>query len=410
MTTFPTTSANNHTNRPNSSLPGTNDSLPPVNLHKIGYEKAEQHRGNAQAFGNLLNRILRGYLVDESNNTLRQEEKRQNVASQVLELEKQVEAIRTQIRQNDESAIPALEEAIRQEDEQIQQIRRDEVNGVRNPDHRDRMQLGLYSLLLGLLTFFVYLFYTSAFYSGFFRDLPTELKAAGPEGQTSVLSAIFSRKAFTTLDFHWAGPLMLFAFGGFLHVLLAIKTRLGRLLTGVMVALIAMTDGLIAYFVEAKNNEVKVLMGLAEENDHTWWSSPVFWLVIAMGFVAAMVWSGLLQAVLHEFGKKDVARLAAIDIKHCREKQQALREQINTLKGQTAEYTGQIAQIELDIKALEDSRQSVVLSPSELEKHVTDFYDGWLTYINNRMGNDAGLRDDCARVMSAFYTQHLTND
>lgn len=378
-----------------------------VDLHAIGYEKAERHRGNAHALENLLNRVLRGYLVDERNDDDRRQQQRQRVNTQLLDLEKQAETARTQIRTINETELPALRDAIEQLDGEILQIRTDEAAGRRDPNHRDRMQLRFYGGLVLLLTLFVYLFYVSAFYSAFYRDVAGEMKVAGPDGQAGILAAIFAKTAFTTFDFHWFGPLLLFAFGGFLHVVVEKKTTAGRIMLGGLIAVIAATDGLIAYFVESKNHDIKVLIGLADAKDNAWWSSPVFWLVIAMGFVAALVWSGLLHAWMHEVGKKDVAQITALEIKHRQDKQWTLKGQINALNVSLTELEGQIARIELEIKALEASLQTVVFSPSELEKYVTDFYDGWLTYVNNRMGTDVPLREACHAVIRDFYARHL---
>lgn len=384
--------------------------LAPVNLHAVGYEKAEQHRGNAQALENLLNRVLRGYLVNERNDDTRRQQHEQQIDKQLLDLEKQAENARTEIRKINATELPALRDAIEQLDEEILQIRTDEAAGLRNPNHRDQMQLRLYGLLLAGITLFVGFFYISAFYSAFYRDLAGELRAAGSEGQAGVLAAIFAKAAFTSFDFHWFAPLLLFAFGGFLHVLAENKTTTGRLMLVGLFCIILGTDGLVAYFVEAKNHEMKVLMGLANADEHTWWASSVFWLVMAMGFVAALVWSGLLHAWMHEVGKKDVSRITALEIQHRQEKQWTIKGQINSLQANLADLEGQIARIELDVKALRASRQSVVFSPSELEKYVTDFYDGWLTYVNNRMGNDASLRDTCNEVIKGFYAQHLVRE
>jgi len=395
---------------PDALLPADEAPLAPVNLHAVGYEKAEQHRGNAHALDNLLNRVLRGYLVDERNDDSRRQQHEQRVSNQLLELEKQAETARTEIRKINGTQLPALRDAIEQLDEEIVQIRRDEAAGLRDPNHLDRFKLRLYGGLVGLLTLFVFMFYVSAFYSAFYRDLAGELQTAGPDKQTGVLSAIFAKTAFSVIDFHWCGPLLLFAFGGLLHVLVDNKTLVGRLMLVSLLGVIAGTDGLIAYFVEAKNHEVKVLMGLAEAGSHAWWASPVFWLVIAMGFVAALVWSALLHAWMQEVSKKDVGRIAALDIQHRQDKQWSLKGQINTLTTSLADLEGQLVSIELDIKALQARRQSVVFSPSELEKYVTDFYDGWLTYVNNRMGNDAPLREACDAIIKAFYVRHLTPD
>ncbi|RIV25589.1 hypothetical protein DYU11_09885 [Fibrisoma montanum] len=395
------------------ALPGPIDNdvpLPPVNLYAVGYEKAEQHRGNALALENLLNRVLRGYLVDERNDDARRQQHHREIDQQVLTLEKQAEEVRTEVRKINQTQLPALEASLEQLDKEILQIRKDQAAGLRNPSHLDRVKLRFYGGLTLLATLFVYLFYVSAFYSAFYRDLAGELQAAGTSGQAGILAAIFARTAFVSLDFHWAGPLLLFAFGGMLHVLIEHKTWVGRVLLGLLLLVLAGTDGLIAYFVESKNHDVKVLMGLADVNQHQWWASPVFWLVIAMGYVAALVWSGLLHAWMHEYGKKDVAKLVALDIQHRLDRQRLIREQITTLKASLTDLDGHIARLELDIKALQARRQSVMFSPSELEKYVTDFYDGWLTYVNNRMGNDALLRAACDEVVKAFYAQHLNRD
>ena len=399
-----------------ATLPATTDDDPetaplaPVNLHAVGYEKAEQHRGNANALENLFNRVLRGYLVDERNDDGRRQQQQQKADAHLLGLEKQAETARTEMRKINGTQLPALRDVVGQLDEEILQIRTDEAAGLRNPNHRDRLQLRLYGLLLAGITLFVGFFYVSAFYSAFYRDLAGELRAAGSEGQASVLAAIFAKAAFTSFDFHWFAPLLLFSFGGFLHVLAEKKTTLGRLMLIGLFGVILGTDGLIAYFVEAKNHEMKVLMGLTNATEHAWWASPVFWLVMAMGFVAALVWSGLLHAWMHEVGKKDVSRITALEIGHRQEKQWILKGQINALNTSLADLEGQIARIELDVKALQASREQVVFSPSELEKYVTDFYDGWLTYVNNRMNNDAHLRDTCDGVLRAFYAQHLARE
>ncbi|MEZ0542415.1 hypothetical protein [Fibrella arboris] len=395
---------------PATLLPADELPLAPVNLHAVGYEKAEQHRGNAQALDNLLNRVLRGYLVDERNDDSRRQQHEQRVGAQLLELEKQAETARTDIRKINGTQLPALRDAIEQLNEEILQIRRDEAAGLRDPNHLDRVKLRLYGGLVGFLTLFMFLFYVSAFYSAFYRDLAGELQTAGPDRQAGVLSAIFAKAAFSVIDFHWCGPMLLFAFGGLLHVLVDYKTLIGRLLLVALLGAIAGTDGLIAYFVEAKNHEVKVLMGLAEAGDHAWWASPVFWLVIALGFVAALVWSALLHAWMQEVSKKDVGRITALDIQHRQEKQWTLKGQINELTASLADLEGQLARIELEVKSLQARRQSVVFSPSELEKYVTDFYDGWLTYVNNRMGNDAPLRDACDAVIKSFYARHLSSE
>lgn len=425
MTTFPTSTPVSSTSLINgnsfmedgnalvSPVTPEEDTSPllPVNLNATGYEKAEQHRGNALALENLLNRVLRGYLVEERADDDHRKRHEQRTHEQMLALEKQAADARTRIRQINESELPAVQDQLAELDGEILQIRKDEAAGLRDPNHLDRVKLWLYGGITLLATGAVYLFYVSSFYSAFYRDLASELIAAGPEGQTGVLAAIFAAKAYQTFDFHWVGPVFLFAFGMFLHVLLEMPGRWAK--AGLVVLILGMLglDGLLAFFVENKQYSVKLMMGMAKETDaHSAWAEPIFWVVIVLGFGTALVWSGLLHAWMNEVSKKDVRRITALDIAHRRDRQIPLKARITDLKTQLLELEGQIARLELDIKALLESQQAVVFSPSELEKYVTDFYDGWLTYVNNRMSNEASLRDACDAVLKAFYAQHLSSE
>jgi hypothetical protein len=375
-------------------------------LFEYGYDKSDIHRGNPKALWNLLVQLKRGNPIDPKANEDHWQQQRQAIDEQIVALQKKAEQARADMSAINGTDIPKLEQQIQQLEEEILQIRKDEANGLRNPDHLDQFRLRFFWGLFSLLTVFVFLFYVSAFYSAFYRDLAAEMQAAGQQGATSVLSAIFARKAFFTLDFHWVGPFLLFAFGGFLHILSERKDRLGKVMLGSLLVVVLITDMLLAYFIEDKNFTLKVMMGLADKANHQWWTSPVFYLVIAMGFVASLVWSGLLHAIMHEVGKRDVGRLVRLDIQHRKQQQWACKAQINDLKAKLTTLEGQLAQLELDIENLKAKRGKLVLSEAALERYVTDLYDGWLSYVNNRLHSEA-LRNECEAVLDTYYRQHL---
>jgi hypothetical protein len=375
-------------------------------LFDYGYDKSDIHRGNPKALWNLLVQLKRGNPIDPNANEDHWQKQRQEIDEQIVALQKKIEQARADMGHINGTDIPKLEHQIQELDEQILQIQKDQANGLRNPDHLDRFRLQVFWGLFILLTVFVYLFYVSSFYSAFYRDLATEMQAAGQQGVTSVLSAIFSRKAFSTLDFHWVGPFLLFAFGGFLHILSERKGWQGGLMLVSMVLVVLITDMLLAFFIEDKNFSLKVMMGLADNANHQWWTSPVFYLVIAMGFVASLVWSGFLHAIMEEVGKRDVGRLVSLDIQHRKQQQWSCKAQINDLKAKLTALEGQLIQFELDVNSLKDKRGKLVLSEAALEKYVTDLYDGWLSYVNNRLHSDT-LRNQCEAVLETYYRQHL---
>ncbi|GAA4410227.1 hypothetical protein GCM10023187_34570 [Nibrella viscosa] len=415
MTTFALfpTKLNGHATQPVTDQPiagagpepATDTLVKRVNLHRYGYEKAEHHRGNAEALRNLFNQIWRGYLIDERSDDTRRQQQRQTIDQQILQLEKDADLARTEINKINVTDIPKLEQEIGDLEEQMLELRKAEAEGPRHPDHIDRFRLRFYWLLFLPLTLFVYAFYVSGFYSAFIRDLVGEAQAAGTNGLAGVMSTIFARSAFETLHFHWIAPFVFFAFGGFLHILADGSHRLRWWSLAGLLLVVLVADGLLAFFVEQKSHELKVLMGLAD-GEHHWWTSPVFYLIIVLGFVTCLIWSGILHALMHEEGKKDFYRITRLEIRSRQQRRQQLKARIQDLKARLEELEGTIRKIGLDVQALTHRKDVLVVSDSELEKYITDFYDGWLGYVNNRLGNEA-LRIECETVRQAFYQEHL---
>ncbi|MBO9637513.1 MAG: hypothetical protein J7576_05040 [Siphonobacter aquaeclarae] len=379
-----------------------------VNLQSYGYEKAEHHRGNALALENLLNQIRRGYIIDVDANEEQRQKQKTELEGRIIERQKNAEEVRTEMRQLTDTDVPRLEQELLQLDEEILQIRRDESEGNNRYYHLDRFKRNLYAVMTILLGVFIYLFYVSSFYSAFFRDLAAELQKANESGGNTagILSAVFAREAFTMLDFHWAGPILLFAFGAMLHIAWEFEGKQKIAGVGLLLALILGTDGLLAYFIEHKSFELKVLMGLANAGEEAWWTSPVFYLVLAMGFAASMVWSGLLHAFMQEYGKKDVRRITGLEIRHRQNRKGDIRLVLADIRKKVITLEGTLKTLELDIVRLKDDRQTLFFSRAELEKYITDFYDGWLGYVNNRLHN-AELQAECDTVIRTFYRNHL---
>ncbi len=381
-----------------------------VNLHSYGYEKAEHHRGNALALENLFNQIRHGFIIDENLNEDRRTQQRAEIETKITDLQKEIETARTKIRTTNDTQIPALNRQIESLEAEILDLRKQRDAGPRQADHLDRFKFGLYSTLFVLISIFVFFFYVSSFYSAFYRDINNEAQLAEDSGQsvTAIISAIFVNESFKRFDFHWLGPLLLFAFGGFLHILYEKKTLFGRILLVGMLSIILLTDGLLAYFIEEKSFNAKVMMGMADIKDHKWIEEPVFYLVIMMGFVACLVWSGILHALTEEIGKKNGNRMLGIEIAVLKKKKAELVSQIAEFQMQSAALEGSITTMELEIKQLKENQKILIFSKSELEKYITDFYDGWLEYVNNRLHNDS-LREECDAIRKAFYSQYIND-
>jgi hypothetical protein len=373
-----------------------------VNMRDYGFEQSGVHRGDAAGLENLLRQIMNGRLIDENANLEQQQQYQAQIGEEIAELEKQAEEVLTQQRRITEVDIPKSESDIRRLDEEIHKIRVDEAQGLYAPNTLDRFSLWKYgvSVVLGLI--YVFCFYLSAVYSGMIRNIGVEIESAdGTASASTLFTNIFVKGAFSTFDFHWIAPVLLLMFAFVLDYLWDHTGGVRRTAWMMVVAaLVLILDALIAFKIEEQAQAIKQLMGLEDPNHH-WWSSTDFWIVLVMGFVATLGWGVLVYAFKAELGKTDSRKVVNLEVQRRQILRKAVEQAIFDLQGQLNDLGGKLNQLYLGIKRLKEKQKTLKVSLSELEKSVTDFYDGWLAYLNSR-GNCESLKQKCEAVMTEF--------
>jgi len=375
-----------------------------VNLRDYGFKKAGHHEADAKALENLFSQILNGYIIDENANEERQLKEQQRIDAQMVAIDQEAENLQMEIRKINETDIPKIQNTIDFLDDDVNNIKLEVANQAQNPNHLNQFNLKLYWLVFIPATVFLYLFYVSSVYSGFFRDVIGEVQQAGNNGIASVLAAIFAKKAFTEFNLHWFAPIIFFVFGIVLHVAYEpSKWRVIKMLGTLFFILLA--DALLAYFVENKSHEAKMMMGLDEPNYH-FYTSAVFYMVLVMGYCTCLGWSVILHQIKEEYSKKDVEKIAKMKIEIHREKRLNLVNQVQDLKALLITHESGINKLRREIEQQKKLREQITLSMSDLEQRITNFYDGWLIYLN-KMNDNIYLKNECDVILRKFYHQHI---
>ena len=376
-----------------------------VNMRDYGYEQSGSHRGDASALANLFRAILNGRLIDENANAEQQQKNKEALNVQILELEKEAESIQAEQRKIQDVQIPKAEAEIRDHDERILQVRKDEASGLYQPGAINRFTLWKLGFSVVLLAVYLTCFYVSAVYSGIIRNIGAELEGDNDQVMT-LFSNIFVPGAFSVFSLHWIAPILLFCFAIALDVIYDAFKGWVRILSITICVLVTLAlDGLIAYKIEQKSQEIKSMMGLADP-DHVWWLSPDFYIVVLMGFVATIVWGLLLYAFKKELAKKDAHRVVALEIRHINDLKRTVHKFIFDLKAAFADLDAKMAKLVLDIKNLKERQRTLLFSKAELEKSINDFYDGWLSYLNG-LSNSDSEKAACETVREQFYARHI---
>jgi len=378
-----------------------------VNMRDYGFEQSGLHRGDAAALDNLLRQIMNGRLIDENANLEQQQQYQTQIGEEIAEIEKQAEEVLTQQRHITEVDIPQAESEIRRLEEEVHQIRVDEAQGHYALNTVDQFSLWKYGITAVLGLVYVFCFYLSAVYSGMIRNIGAEIESSDGAANASTLFAnIFVKGAFSTFDFHWIAPVLLLIFAVVLDYFWDHTDGKQRIWWMVSVAaMVLFLDALIAFKIEEQGQNIKQLMGLEDPNHH-WWSSIDFWIVLVMGFVATLGWGVLVYAFKTELGKTDSRKIVSLKIEHRQHLREVVEKTIYDLKGQLTDLGGKLNQLYLGIKRLKEKQKTLKVSLSELEKSVTDFYDGWLAYLNSR-GNCEPIKRKCEMVLAEFNATHF---
>lgn len=381
-----------------------------VNMRDYGFEQSGVHRGDAKALANLFRQILSGRLIDENTNLEQQQEHQARIGEQIADLEKQSEEVLSRQRRITEVEIPQAEAEIRSLEDEIHEIRVDEAAGRYNPDQMNRFALWKYGIMTVLGLLYVVCFYISAVYSGLIRNIGAAAQNTEGESNLRILfSNVFVKEAYSELDFHWVAPILLLMFAIVLDFLWDQLQGRKRIVAMVVVALLVFVlDALIAFKIEDVCFQIKKMTG-TEDPNHYWLSSADFWIVVVMGFVATLAWGVVLYAFKQELAKVDPRRMVTLEVARRQGLKAAVTKLIFTLKGEMQDLEGKLGQLYLAIKHLREKQRTLRVSLAELEKSVSDFYDGWLAYLNSR-GNCEPVKQSCAEVMTAFSDAHLRSE
>ena len=355
-----------------------------VNLQDYGYSQAGKHDGNPSALKNHLDMIRSGQIIDENSNEEKYSKIREEIDENITGLKVEISNCESDIRNVNDAKIPSVDSWVKNLNEEIDEV---DLNILKSmePVKRNWFHIVEYGLFGLLAMVFLYMFYVSAVHSAFFRDIASELANAQQSQLKNIMNTVFNVQAYKEFDMHWLAPFVFFIFAIILHVTWRMTSswRIPAIICTLLFILSA--DGLIAYFIEANNHKLSVLMGLAEEG-WKFYHSPVFYAVLMFGFFSCLAWSISLFQFQKEFPlqNRHAQKIA--------EKQKGiLRKKIWNLEQEKIALNGEVIQLEkkmdglkLKIEHLKQEKGRVSYSIPMLKKNISSFYNGWLSYVNGK--------------------------
>jgi hypothetical protein len=323
------------------------------------------------------------------------------VVSLTLDIQKNGEQ-ETRIRTE---KIPALEKKIKDIKTEISEIRR-------NPDHYrekpSKLGMVLTGLILILLTVYLWIFYTSASYSAFFRQFTAD--------DINVANSIFDPRAITNawekgapaLVLVITMPFIFLGLGMLMHKFLEERHFSKWIKLGLLILVTFAFDYIIAYEIVKKIYDLQALNSLENVPPYNFqmaFGDINFWLIIFAGFVTYLIWGFLFEKFMTDNRKLDHAG------EHIRVREKEILDidkEISKLN-EEADAIGKTLHIKERDKALsENELKAVFFRPRDVEYVIYHFMSGWMQFIEGGLMAGASHKDGL-RAESRKTVHHFLN-
>lgn len=271
-------------------------------------------------------------------------------------------------------------------------------DGTTNKMANVKMAIGLVILLI--LSVYLFVFYSSTFYSAFFKQFTFD---------TNVAEAMFDQQALPNalhsgiggLIFILCAPIIFMGLGYVLHYYASERGKLKYLKILAILSITFIFDCILAYLIAKKIYDMEVLTKLGEFPEFSLSiaiSDVNVWAVIFCGFITYMIWGFVFDLTISAYEEKKTNKKMISQITN----------NINRIKVRNGELEKDKSNLDREIVQLQSQKQGLQYKLSSntfffdeliIRTALTDFFTGWVT-IMQPMGHPQEAQDDARRIFN----------
>lgn len=339
---------------------------------------------NLPALAPFLHKIYNSEKQRQINDQALQEQRKNELANELCQTDGKISKERNHLDAI-KSKISSCQDEIA--DLKTQLVVAKNKNGEINRMARVKLIIG--SIILFILTIYLFIFYSSTFYSAFFKDFLEVFQIGGNIG---IGTAMFDPQAlakaytngFSELVFILSAPIIFMGLGYCLHFFMQSKSVFRFLKAGSVLFITLVFDCILAYLIGKKIYDIEVLTSLSQMPPFTL-SMAIedinFWAVIFCGFIVYLIWGIVFDMVLTAYE----------DLRSNRHEIESIRVKIDCLSDTIRKEEQKKLDSENALKLLESEKAKIEHSISQdvhFDLHIirlalSDFYAGWISMMNS---------------------------
>ena len=362
---------------------------------EYGFIQASRLDGTLAGLRVCLHKIYQDFIQEIKDDTTKQEELKRPHRMKIEERRGDIARLEKRIEKIHNEEIPKTKENIDQLKEEISYIKKnpEEITG----DKTNKVSFFIGSFILFFLTIYLFVFYSSASYSAFFKEFKGN--------ETGIAASIFDAKAVENAFRDGASELILiltipFVFIGLGYLIHKFQENKQYLKVIGMIIVTFVFDIILAYEITEKIYNLSKTNSFQNIPDYSFslaFQSISFWLIIFAGFLVYIVWGFIFDFTTEAHSKNDKL---AIAIKEKEKQIKDLLAELIDLKNQNDKMTHAVAEHNTEINKLNKSLEGSII-PKDFQLHVFGFAQGWMSWMK-QSGKENKELEEAREIVQDF--------
>jgi hypothetical protein len=343
-----------------------------------GYLKAQNASGHFIAIENNLHALYEEYKENVKRDSQRQNMIKLPFRNKVDKLKRKNIELENIIKKGKSERIPFIQEQIEQLKEKIAEIKRNPQAHLGEKLEKTSYYIG--STILIFLTLYLFIFYSSASFSGFFREF---------EPGVNLREAMLDPNTFIKAYHHGVGelsfillmPFIFLALGYLIHKFIDKKSIVNYLKVSLLLTVTFIFDGFLAYKISEGIYSVNIGLFAEEYTISKALTEVDFWVVIFAGFVAYIVWGLVFDFVIKACRNLDrIGMLIKLKNEKIHEKEDTIFKAQNNIDA----YRKQVNDNNIQIANNENLIVNPIIVMDEIKRIHFQFMSGWKNLMIER--------------------------
>lgn len=351
-----------------------------ITYKRLGFTYAGNNNGENNALKTSLNTIKARIIQEQARDQNKQNTHKEQIQGQIAQIDIDYLDTERKIKEK-EDAINRLESDIKSKEDEVDDIRR---NPSKVTDlHRSIPALRWIGVaVLTLLSLYLFVFYSSASYSAFFKEFEI--------GNDAIHQAIFDAQAIsksyqmgiTSIFLILLVPVIFFGLGLLIHIFLGKGGRSSKINTAGLILITFIFDAILAFEILEKIHELQRQNSFIEMPEYSLSLAVVdvkFWLIIFAGFIVYIIWGFLFDHVMEMFTPELKIKEA---IHAIQQEITALKDKVEAQRASITELNAVLANLKKSKADLETQLRTTWWSLNDVRVLMSEFFQGWCQYLN----------------------------